>query len=233
MLETGRGSPLPVFVGARYKDSMANKSDILRAYVRLAPVIPVVTIDDARRSIDLAQALVAGGLPVVEVTLRTPAALDAIAAIAKAVPDAVVAAGTVVSAGQIAEVVDAGAKLIVTPGTPRRLAEALAEAPLPVMPGCATASEAMALMELGFEVLKFFPAAASGGAAWLKGLAGPLPALSFCPTGGIDLASAPAYLALPNVVCVGGTWVAPTAAIRDGDFAGITRLAREAAALRA
>ncbi|HEY8383758.1 MAG TPA: bifunctional 4-hydroxy-2-oxoglutarate aldolase/2-dehydro-3-deoxy-phosphogluconate aldolase [Microvirga sp.] len=212
---------------------MASKSDLLRAYARLAPVIPVVTIDDARRSIDLAQALVAGGLPVVEVTLRTPAALDAIAAIAKAVPDAVVAAGTVVSPSQIAEAADAGAKLIVTPGTPRRLAEALAEAPLPVMPGCATASEAMALMELGFEVLKFFPAAASGGAAWLKGLAGPLPALSFCPTGGIDLASAPTYLALPNVVCVGGTWVAPTAAIRDGDFAGITRLAREAAALRA
>jgi 2-dehydro-3-deoxyphosphogluconate aldolase/(4S)-4-hydroxy-2-oxoglutarate aldolase len=191
-----------------------------------------VTIEDARHSIDLAQALVAGGLPVVEITLRTAAALDAIAAIAKAVPEAVVAAGTVVSPSQIAEVADAGARFIVTPGTPLRLAEALAEAPIPVMPGCSTASEAMTLMSLGFEALKFFPAAASGGAAWLKAVAGPLPNLTFCPTGGIDLAGAPAYLALPNVPCVGGTWVAPPKMIAEGDFAGITRLAREASALR-
>jgi 2-dehydro-3-deoxyphosphogluconate aldolase/(4S)-4-hydroxy-2-oxoglutarate aldolase len=211
---------------------MTTKTETLRAYARLAPVIPVVTIEDARRSIDLAQALVAGGLPVVEITLRTPAALDAIAAIAKAVPEAVVAAGTVVAKSQIAEVADAGAKFIVTPGTPVRLAEALAEAPLPVMPGCSTPSEAMTLMGLGFEALKFFPAAASGGAAWLKAIAGPLPNLTFCPTGGIDLASAPSYLALPNVPCVGGTWVAPAKSIVEGDFASITRLAREAAALR-
>jgi 2-dehydro-3-deoxyphosphogluconate aldolase/(4S)-4-hydroxy-2-oxoglutarate aldolase len=208
------------------------KTDTLLSYARLAPVIPVVTIEDARRSIDLAQTLVEAGLPVVEVTLRTPAALDAIAAIAKAVPDAVIAAGTIVHARQIAEVADAGAKFIVTPGTPLGLAEALAEAPIPVMPGCATASEAMTLMSLGFEALKFFPAAASGGAAWLKGLHGPLPNLTFCPTGGIDLANAPTYLALPNVACVGGTWVAPAQLIRDGDFAEIGRLAREAAALR-
>jgi 2-dehydro-3-deoxyphosphogluconate aldolase/(4S)-4-hydroxy-2-oxoglutarate aldolase len=211
---------------------MTTKTETLRAYARLAPVIPVVTIEDARRSIDLAQALVAGGLPVVEITLRTPAALDAIAAIAKAVPEAVVAAGPVVAKSQIAEVADAGAKFIVTPGTPVRLAEALAEAPLPVMPGCSTPSEAMTLMGLGFEALKFFPAAASGGAAWLKAIAGPLPNLTFCPTGGIDLASAPSYLALPNVPCVGGTWVAPAKSIVEGDFASITRLAREAAALR-
>lgn len=211
---------------------MPSKTETVRAYARLAPVIPVVTIEDARRSIDLAQALVEGGLPVVEITLRTPAALDAIAAIAKAVPEAVVAAGTVVDKRQIAEVADAGAKFIVTPGTPTRLAEALAEAPIPAMPGCSTPSEAMTLMSLGFEALKFFPAAASGGAAWLKAVAGPLPNLSFCPTGGIDLATAPAYLALPNVPCVGGTWVAPQKAIADGDFAGIARLAREAAALR-
>lgn len=208
------------------------KTDMLLSYARLAPVIPVVTIEDARRSIDLAQTLVEAGLPVVEVTLRTPAALDAIAAIAKAVPDAVIAAGTIVHPRQIAEVADAGAKFIVTPGTPLSLAEALAEAPIPVMPGCATASEAMTLMSLGFEALKFFPAAASGGAAWLKGLHGPLPNLTFCPTGGIDLANAPTYLALPNVACVGGTWVAPAQLIRDGDFAEIGRLAREAAALR-
>ncbi len=207
-------------------------TETVRSYARLAPLIPVVTIEDARHSIDLAQALVAGGLPVVEITLRTAAALDAIAAIAKAVPEAVVAAGTVVSPSQIAEVADAGARFIVTPGTPLRLAEALAEAPIPVMPGCSTASEAMTLMSLGFEALKFFPAAASGGAAWLKAVAGPLPNLTFCPTGGIDLAGAPAYLALPNVPCVGGTWVAPPKMIAEGDFAGITRLAREASALR-
>jgi 2-dehydro-3-deoxyphosphogluconate aldolase / (4S)-4-hydroxy-2-oxoglutarate aldolase len=211
---------------------MQSRIETLRAYARLAPVIPVVTIDDARRSIDLAHALVAGGLPVVEITLRTPSALDAIAAIAKAVPDAVVAAGTVVDRRQIAEVADAGAKFIVTPGTPPSLAEALAEAPIPVMPGCSTVSEAMALMNLGFHALKFFPAAASGGAAWLKSVAGPLPNLIFCPTGGIDIASAPTYLALPNVPCVGGTWVAPPTTIAEGDFQAITRLAREAAALK-
>jgi 2-dehydro-3-deoxyphosphogluconate aldolase/(4S)-4-hydroxy-2-oxoglutarate aldolase len=211
---------------------MPTKTETVRAYARLAPVIPVVTLDDARRSIDLAQALVEAGLPVVEVTLRTPAALDAIAAIAKAVPDAVVAAGTVLNVRQIKEVVDAGAKLIVTPGTPVRLAEALAEAPIPVMPGCSTASEAMTLAAMGFEALKFFPAAASGGAAWLKAIGGPLPHLTFCPTGGIDLASAPAYLALQNVPCVGGTWITPPKLVAEGNFAEIGRLAREAAALR-
>jgi 2-dehydro-3-deoxyphosphogluconate aldolase/(4S)-4-hydroxy-2-oxoglutarate aldolase len=211
---------------------MPTNAETVRAYARLAPVIPVVTIDDARRSIDLAQTLVEAGLPVVEVTLRTKAALDAIAAIAKAVPDAVVAAGTVIAPSQIGEVVDAGAKLIVTPGTPLRLAEALADAPIPVMPGCATPSEAMTLAEMGFEALKFFPAGASGGAAWLKAIAGPLPGLTFCPTGGIDLSTAPSYLALPNVPCVGGTWVTPAKSIADGDFETIGRLAREAAALR-
>jgi 2-dehydro-3-deoxyphosphogluconate aldolase/(4S)-4-hydroxy-2-oxoglutarate aldolase len=211
---------------------MSAKTETLLSYARLAPVIPVVTIEDARRSIDLAQALLSSGLRVVEVTLRTPAALDAIAAIAKAVPEAIVAAGTVVNQSQIAEVVDAGARFIVTPGTSVRFAEALSEAPIPVMPGCATVSEAVTLMGLGYGVLKFFPAAASGGAAWLKAVHGPLPNLAFCPTGGIDLASAPDYLGLPNVACVGGTWVAPTKAIRDGDFGSIARLAREAASLR-
>ncbi|MBM6594873.1 bifunctional 4-hydroxy-2-oxoglutarate aldolase/2-dehydro-3-deoxy-phosphogluconate aldolase [Microvirga pudoricolor] len=211
---------------------MMNKTETLRGYARLAPVIPVVTIEDARLSIDLAQTLVEAGLPVVEVTLRTPAALDAIAAIAKAVPDAVVAAGTVLHPSQIKEVADAGAKFIVTPGTPLRLAEALAEAPIPVMPGCSTVSEAMGLSSLGFEALKFFPAMASGGAAWLKGVQGPLPKLGFCPTGGVDLANAPSLLALSNVLCVGGTWMAPQAALKAGDFKTIGTLAREAAALR-
>jgi len=204
----------------------------LQSYLRLAPVIPVVTIDDARISIDLAQTLVGAGLPVVEVTLRTSAALDAISAIAKAVPEAVIAAGTVLAKSQIREVMDAGAKFIVTPGTPVKLAEALSEASIPVMPGCATVSEAMTLADLGFQHLKFFPAAASGGAAWLKSVHGPLPNLMFCPTGGIDRTSAGSYLSLPNVACVGGTWVTPAEAMRKGDMAQIGRLAAEAASLR-
>lgn len=211
---------------------MPSKTETILSFTRLAPVIPVVTIEDARRGIDLAQALVRAGLPVVEVTLRTAAALDAIAAIAKAVPDAIVAAGTVVRPSQIAEVVDAGAKLIVTPGTPRALAEALAEAPIPAMPGCSSPSEAMALADLGFEMLKFFPAEASGGAAWLKAIGGPLPHLRFCPTGGLSLRNAPDYLALPNVPCIGGTWMVPAQALSEGDFATIERLSREARALR-
>ena len=211
---------------------MPSKTETILSFTRLGPVIPVVTIEDARRSIDLAQALVRAGLPVVEVTLRTAAALDAIAAIAKAVPEAIIAAGTVVRASQIAEVIDAGAKLIVTPGTPPALAEALAAAPIPAMPGCSSPTEAMALSDLGFEVLKFFPAEASGGAAWLKAMGGPLPHLTFCPTGGLNLKNAPEYLALPNVPCIGGTWMVPNRAVAEGDFAAIERLSREAAALR-
>ena len=211
---------------------MSAQNSTLQDYVRLAPVIPVVTLQDPRLSIDLAQTLVQAGLPVIEITLRTPGALDAISAIAKAVPEAVVAAGTVVNASQIREVVDAGAKFIVTPGTPRALAESLRGAPIPAMPGCSTVSEAMTLLELGFTQLKFFPAAASGGSAWLKSLQGPLPQLSFCPTGGVDLASAPSYLSLANVPCVGGTWITPAEAMNKGDFAAIGRLASEAAALR-
>lgn len=211
---------------------MPDHRSTLQTYLRLAPVIPVVTIDDARISIDLAQTLVAAGLPVVEVTLRTSAALDAISAIAKAVPEAMVAAGTVLTKSQIREVIDAGAKFIVTPGTPLKLAEALSEAAIPVMPGCATVSEAMTLADMGFQQLKFFPAAASGGVAWLKSIQGPLPNLTFCPTGGIDRASAGSYLALPNVACVGGTWVTPAEAMRKGDLAQIERLAADAASLR-
>jgi 2-dehydro-3-deoxyphosphogluconate aldolase/(4S)-4-hydroxy-2-oxoglutarate aldolase len=212
---------------------MPTHAETLLAYARRAPVIPVVTIEDARHAIPLARTLVEAGLPVVEITLRTAAALDAIAAIAKAVPEAIVAAGTVVRAAQIREVADAGAKLIVTPGTPPGLADALANGPIPAMPGCATASEAVALAERGFEVLKFFPAGPSGGPAWLKAIAGPLPQLMFCPTGGIDPGNAASYLALRNVACVGGSWMAPADAIAAGEFARIGLLAREAVALRA
>lgn len=210
----------------------ATRNEALRGFARLAPVIPVVTIEDAARAVPLAETLVRAGLPVVEVTLRTPAALDAIAAIARTVKGAVVAAGTVVTADDARAVSDAGAAFIVTPGTSPRLAEILAAGPLPAMPGCATASEALALAEHGFEMLKFFPAAASGGADWLRSVAAPLARLSFCPTGGINAGNAGTYLSLPNVVCVGGSWMVPPAAVASGDFATIGKLAAEAAGLR-
>lgn len=209
---------------------MQNKVKAIISYAGLGPVIPVVTINDAKNAVPLAEALVEGGLPVVEITLRTGAAMESIRQIAKAVPKAVVAAGTVVSKDQISAVIDAGAKMIVTPGTTRAMAEALAKADIPVMPGCSTPTEALELAEMGFEALKFFPASVFGGTAWLKGIHGPLPHLVFCPTGGIDLNSAPDYLALPNVPVVGGTWVAPAKLIDGGDFAAIRKLAGEATA---
>ena len=181
----------------------------------------------------LARALVAGGLPVIEVTLRTNAALDAIKAIAGEVPDCIVGVGTVTRVSDIAAAIAAGAKYLVSPGTPSELASALAETSVPVLPGCATVSEAMALSARGFKVLKFFPAEASGGTEWLKSVAAPLPDAKFCPTGGIDGRNAAAYLACPNVLAVGGSWVAPKDAVAAGNFARITGLAREASALRA
>ena len=197
-----------------------------------APVIPVLTIERAQDAVPLAQALLAGGLTVAEVTLRTPAALEAVRRIVAEVPDVIVAVGTVTKPLDITHAVDAGADFLVSPGTPAELAQALADAPLPVMPGCATASEAMALAVLGFPVLKFFPAEASGGLRWLKAVAEPLPDIRFCPTGGVNADNAASYLALTNVLAVGGSWVAPPAAIAAGDFAGITARARIAAALR-
>jgi 2-dehydro-3-deoxyphosphogluconate aldolase/(4S)-4-hydroxy-2-oxoglutarate aldolase len=198
-----------------------------------SPVVPVLTIDDAKKAVPLAQALVAGGLPAIEVTLRTDAAIEAIRLIAQNVPGAIVGVGTVTKPSDVEAAIKAGATYLVSPGTPAALARALAAARVPAIPGCATASEAMALADLGFKVLKFFPAEASGGIGWLKSIAGPLPDLRFCPTGGIDMKNAAAYLALPNVVAVGGSWVAPAAAVAAGDFGRVTTLAREAAALRA
>jgi 2-dehydro-3-deoxyphosphogluconate aldolase / (4S)-4-hydroxy-2-oxoglutarate aldolase len=201
--------------------------------VAKTPVIPVLTIERASDAVPLARALVAGGLPVIEMTLRTKVALEAIRAIAAELPDCVVGVGTVTRGSDIAAAVAAGAKYLVSPGTPSELAAALADASVPVLPGCATVSEAMALATRGFKVLKFFPAEASGGVAWLKSIAAPLPDLKFCPTGGIDVKNIAAYLGCPNVLAVGGSWVAPKDAIAAGDFARITRLAREASALRA
>ena len=198
------------------------------AIMRLGPVIPVLTVRDTRDAIAQARALVAGGLPAIEVTLRTAGALDAIRAIAAEVEGAVVGAGTIITPEQIDQACKAGARFLVSPGASPRLAKAASQAQVPFLPGVATASEAMTLMELGLTALKLFPAEAVGGARLLASLAGPLPNLRFCPTGGIDLAKAPAYFALPNVVCVGGSWMLPKAALEAGDYAIVERLAREA-----
>lgn len=196
------------------------------------PVIPVLTIERVEHAVPLARALLAGGLSVIEVTLRTEAALDAVRAIVAEVPEVVVGLGTVTHAPDIRVALAAGAKFLATPGTPPELAAALAEASLPATPACATVSEAMALSNLGFSVLKFFPAGVSGGVEFLKAIAAPLPQIKFVPSGGIEAKTAGAYLALPNVVAVGGSWVAPKAAVAAGDFAKITALARAAALLR-
>jgi 2-dehydro-3-deoxyphosphogluconate aldolase / (4S)-4-hydroxy-2-oxoglutarate aldolase len=197
----------------------------------LAPVIPVLTVASVEDGLAQAKALIAGGLYAIEVTLRTPSALEAIKAIANNIPDAVVGAGTIVSADQINQAVAAGAKFLVSPGTPAVLANAAAQSPVPFLPGCATASEAMALMELGFRGLKLFPAEAAGGVKLLASLAAPLPNLRFCPTGGIDLEKAPEYLRLPNVPCVGGSWMLQKAALAAGDYLAVESLSRDAAGL--
>ena len=207
-------------------------SDATLAVLRRAPVIPVLTVRDIKDALAQARALIAGGLTVLEITLRTPAAMGAVSALAKTFPDACIGAGTIVEAEQIEAAANAGARFLVSPGVSPALAKAAAEAPVPFLPGVATPSEAMALRDLGFRALKLFPAEAVGGARLLASIAAPLPDLVFCPTGGIDLAKAPSYLALSNVLCVGGSWIAPRAAIDSGDFGAIERLARAAAALR-
>ncbi|BBC36860.1 KHG/KDPG aldolase [Streptomyces graminofaciens] len=197
----------------------------------LAPVVPVVVIDDAADAVPLARALVAGGLPAIEVTLRTPAALDAIRAVADAVPDAMVGAGTVVTPEQVAESLAAGARFLVSPGWTDVLLEAMRASGVPFLPGVSTASEVVALLERGVREMKFFPAQAAGGTAYLRSLAGPLPKARFCPTGGIGPGNAPEYLSLPNVGCVGGTWMLPADAVAARDWGRVEALAREAAAL--
>ncbi|MFF3175045.1 MULTISPECIES: bifunctional 4-hydroxy-2-oxoglutarate aldolase/2-dehydro-3-deoxy-phosphogluconate aldolase [unclassified Streptomyces] len=198
----------------------------------LAPVVPVVVLEDAADAVPLARALVAGGLPAIEVTLRTAAALDAIRAIAAEVPDAVVGAGTVISARNVSDTVAAGARFLVSPGWTDALLDAMKASGVPFLPGVSTTSEVVALLERGVTEMKFFPAEAAGGTAYLKALSAPLPQARFCPTGGISLASAPSYLALPNVGCVGGSWMVPADAVAAGDWARVERLAAEAAALR-
>jgi 2-dehydro-3-deoxyphosphogluconate aldolase / (4S)-4-hydroxy-2-oxoglutarate aldolase len=211
-------------------NSAKHQTEIL-SIMKLAPVIPVLTVRDAEDGIAQARALVAGGLFAIEVTLRTAGALAAIKAIRDSVLGAMVGAGTILTPEHIAQACEAGARFLVSPGASPRLAQAAAAAPIPFLPGVATATEAMTLMELGFHALKLFPAEAVGGAKLLASLAGPLPDLRFCPTGGIDLAKAPSYLSLPNVLCVGGSWMLPKAALGAGDYATVERLAREASTL--
>ena len=189
-------------------------TDTLRNILSKVPVVPVLTVHGPEDAVPLARALVAGGLTVLEITLRTEGALKAIEAIARDVPEAMIGAGTV------------------SPGSTVKLAEAAQHQNIPFLPGVATASEAMLMAELGHHVLKFFPAEPAGGVAYLKSLGAPLPHLTFCPTGGIDAEKARAYLALSNVICVGGSWVTPAAALKAGDWATVAQLAKECAGLR-
>ncbi len=202
-----------------------------RALCELAPVIPVLVVADASKAEGLATALVAGGLPVLEVTLRTRAALDVIREMAK-VPGGHVGAGTVLTPDDVKRAKDAGASFAVSPGATERLVRACEEAELPLLPGSATASEVMRAMEWGYSMLKFFPAEAAGGAKMLKSLGGPLPQVSFCPTGGVSPTNARDYLSLSNVICVGGSWISPDAEVAAGDWAAIEARAREARALK-
>jgi 2-dehydro-3-deoxyphosphogluconate aldolase/(4S)-4-hydroxy-2-oxoglutarate aldolase len=206
------------------------QSRIARDIAHLAPIIPVLVVDDAAQARPLAEALVSGGLPALEGTLRTTAALDVIAAMAE-VPGGVVGAGTLITPEDVRNAKAAGARFGVSPGATDALVEACIAEGLPLLPGAATASEAMALLARGFDMLKFFPAEAAGGAAFLKALASPLPQIAFCPTGGVTPENARDYLSLPNVLCAGGSWVAPAAMQEAGDWAGITARAREAAKL--
>ena len=210
---------------------MPQDAQKLREMLSLAPVVPVIVLDDVDKARPLAEALVAGGLPVLEVTLRTPNALRVIAEMAN-VAGAVVGSGTVRSPLQMDHSVDAGCQFMVSPGASPRLLEAADEYAIPLLPGVATPTEAMTASERGYSFLKFFPAEALGGAPVLKAFASPLPDITFCPTGGIDLAKARVYLELPNVICVGGSWILPQDAIASGDFRRIEALAREAAGLR-
>lgn len=197
----------------------------------LSPVMPVVTISDVSRAVPLARALIAGGLRTIEITLRTHEALAAVAAIAREVPQAVLGVGTVLTAKDLKDAADAGAAFAISPGSTPALLDAARHGPLPFLPGVATAGELMAGLERGFTTFKLFPAAQVGGVGALKALAGPFPGARFCPTGGVDAASATSYLTLPNVICVGGSWVAPEAAIAEGNFHYIEEMAREAVAL--
>ncbi|MBT0772822.1 bifunctional 4-hydroxy-2-oxoglutarate aldolase/2-dehydro-3-deoxy-phosphogluconate aldolase [Kineosporia sp. J2-2] len=198
----------------------------------ISPVVPVVVVEDVSSAVPLARALLAGGIGVIEVTLRSPVALDAIRAIAQEVPEMFLGAGTVCSGQQAADSAEAGAKFLVSPGSSDRLLDGFEKVGLPFLAGCATPSDMIRLIERGVTEAKLFPATVVGGTALLKAVSSPLPQLRFCPTGGITPATAPDFLALPNVGCVGGTWLTPRQAVKDGDWQQITELAAGASKLR-
>lgn len=199
---------------------------------QLSPVVPVVVIDDIEHAVPVAEALLAGGVPVIELTLRTPVAIEAIRRVRKEVPDIAVGAGTITTADQAREAADAGASFLVTPGSTDPVIDACVATGLPFLPGVSTVSEAMRMAERGLTALKFFPAEAAGGANFVKAISGPLPGLKFCPTGGISPDNAPTYLALDNVGCVGGSWLTPKDTLSRNDFARVKSLAEAASQLR-
>lgn len=207
-------------------------STIAEEICRLAPVVPVLVVQDVAHAAPLAQALVKGGLPALEVTLRTPAALDVIREMSQ-IEGGVVGAGTLLTSDDVENAKAAGATFGVSPGATDRLLDACEANALPLLPGATSASESMRLLERGYSVQKFFPAEAAGGAPFLKSLSSPLPQIRFCPTGGVSLKNAMDYLSLPNTLCVGGSWVAPGELVEAGDWDGIAALAAEAAALAA
>jgi len=200
---------------------MGEKTERLLSILKLQPVVPVLIVEDAKSAVLLARALVAGGLRAIEITMRTPAALDAVRAVAAEVEGAEVGAGTILNAAHWEAAVQAGSKFIVSPGTTQELLDAAADSPVPLLPGAATASEVMALREEGYQVLKFFPAEQAGGIPMLKALRSPLPNVMFCPTGGIDLGNAAEYISLPNVIAVGSSWVVPEGAIAAKEWGEI------------
>lgn len=200
--------------------------------MKLSPVMPVVVIENAADAEPLARALLAGGIRTIEITMRTPAALDAIRSVSKAAPEMIVGAGTVLNQDDLDAAIESGARYALSPGGTPKLMKAARNASIPFIPGVATASEIMRGFDLGYTHFKFFPAEQMGGAAALKAHIGPMPQARFCPTGGITPANAPAYLALGNVVCLGGSWIAPSDKIKAHDWAGIEAAARQAAALR-
>jgi 2-dehydro-3-deoxyphosphogluconate aldolase / (4S)-4-hydroxy-2-oxoglutarate aldolase len=211
--------------------SIGNKQAQVEATLRLAPVVAVVVIDALSDAVPLARALVSGGIKAIEVTLRTPVALDAIRAIAGEVDGAVVGAGTLLTPADVAAAEKAGSRFGVSPGVTAALLDAADDSSLPYLPGAATATEAMQLLERGYRLQKFFPATQAGGPDYLRALASPLPGIRFCPTGGISIATARDWLALPNVVCVGGSWLTTAGLLRAGDWAAVQQLARASAAL--
>ncbi|MCL7999025.1 2-dehydro-3-deoxy-phosphogluconate aldolase [Brucella sp. 21LCYQ03] len=210
---------------------MPQKTDLLVPILNGQSVIPVLLIDKVEHAVPLARALAKGGLPAIEITLRTAAALDAIRAVASEVPEAIVGAGTILNAKQYEEAAKAGSRFIVSPGATKYILAAADDSDVPLLPAAITPSEMLALREEGYTHLKFFPAEQAGGAPFLKAISSPLAGLTFCPTGGVSLANAKTYLSLPNVICVGGSWVAPKQLLEAGDWDGITKLAMEAASL--